>query len=84
MENWRGSGENRKYEKKGKEKMGKREKGIEVPRVEKGNPVLRLATKRGYLGQTNRERNTLLFLLSGYYSLFSFGKAQHFIRPILH
>jgi len=57
LENWRGNGENRKYEKKGKEKMGKREKGNEVARVEKGNPVLRLATKRGYLGQTNRESN---------------------------
>jgi len=56
--NWKIGGEVEKIgntQRKGKEKMGKREKGIEVARVEKGNPVIRLATKRGYLGQTNRE-----------------------------
>jgi hypothetical protein len=52
---------------KGKEKIGKREEGYEIARVEKGNPVLSLSTKRGYLGQTIQSSTFIISLFTNLY-----------------
>jgi hypothetical protein len=69
---------------KGKEKIGKREEGYEIARVEKGNPVLSLSTKRGYLGQTIQSSTFIISLFTNLYYIPFFRIDQYFMRPILY